>query len=175
MQYTHAKQTILKAITLTVFSLALFASSAKAGGEVYEIYLNNKLILKQFLYQPLNLKSLPLDKSNYNDQLTIYYSQCNVKIAKGRTIVVKDEKGNTLKEWKFADATETHAGMTIPVKDLFQLVKSNGNSTLSLYYNAEGRSKEQILTSFQIGGKTTAFNSSEQKIWSVLNREFLMI
>jgi hypothetical protein len=175
MQYAHLNQRILKAITLTLFSVALFASSARAGGESYEIYLNNKLLLKQVLYQPLNLRSLPLDKSNYNDQLTIYYSQCNVKIAKSRSIVVKDEKGNTLKEWKFADATESHAGMVIPVKDLFQLVKTYGNSTLSLYYNAEGRPKEQMLTSFQVEGKLTAFNCPERKTWSVWNEEFIMI
>src|SRR5215213_4945686 len=82
------------------------AFTAKAGLDSYEIYLNNKLILKQYVNQPLKLESLGLDQSNINDRLVIYYSQCNAqdKIGKGRSISVKDAKGNTLKKWDFADA-----------------------------------------------------------------------
>ena len=40
---------------------------------MYEIYLNNKLIVRQAVTQSINLQSLQLNSSNVNDQLVIYY------------------------------------------------------------------------------------------------------
>ena len=154
MQHTNFKQMAAKVFMLTILCSTVFAFAAKAGGDVYEIYLNNKLIQKEALYKPVSLKSLPLSKENYNDQLTIYFFECG-KPGKGRSITLKDEKGNILKEWKFADAEGTKAGMTIPVKELLALAK-NSNGSISLYYGASGRSQSQILTSLQIDRKSVA-------------------
>ncbi len=130
--------------------LTLSTLAARAGLDSFEIYLNNKLLLKMVAGRSFSLESLRLDKSNSNDQLVIYYSQCNApgKTGKERSIAVKDSKGRVLKEWKFADATDTHAGMTIPVKELLQLAQDKASGPLSFYYTAQGRPEGQILASF---------------------------
>jgi hypothetical protein len=154
----HSKQKFL----LAIFSILLCGTAfqAKAGLDSYEIYLNNKLILKQSVNQPLTLESLSLDQSNINDQLTIHYSQCNApdKLGKGRSISVKDASGNTIKKWSFADAKSGQTGMVIPVKELLQLEKKTPLSKLSLYYTAEGHATGQLLANFHFGSKGTTYN-----------------
>src|SRR5688500_8641213 len=129
----HGKQRFLLAVFLVLLCGSAF--KAKAGLDSYEIYLNNKLILKQYVNQPLTLESLGLNASNINDRLVIHYSQCNApnKLGKGRSIVVKDSKGNALKKWNFADAKDGHTGMVIPVKELLALEKKSPLNNLSLY------------------------------------------
>ena len=142
----------MKAFVITTLLLTLFTASATAGLDSYSIYLNNKLVLKQSVNEPLNLQGLQLDKADANDQLVIYYSECHApnKIGKGRRISVKDDQGNTIKEWKFADISGTDNGMKIPVKELLELKKrSKGNFTL--VYAASQLPQGQKLTGLQFG------------------------
>jgi hypothetical protein len=153
MQHSILKKTIMKALAFTAFFLAIFTVNANAGLDSYSIYLNNKLMLKQAVNQPLNINGLQLDKASAGDNLVIYYSQCNMpdKIGKGRSIAVKDDKGNTLKEWKFADAEGADKGMVIPVKELLVLKKRASGGNLLLVYAASQLAKEQMLTGFNSG------------------------
>ena len=153
MQRLMFKQTLMAAMLFMAIS-TLF-SFRKPGGDVYEIHLNNKLVLKQYVYQPLSLKALSLTNANVNDQLTIYYSHCGVT-GKGRSLSVKDSKGNTLKKWNFADAKGSHTGMVIEVKELLQIEKNAGGA-LSLVYAANELPKGRMLTSLQFTHKNTAY------------------
>ena len=142
----------MKAFVITTLLLTLFTASATAGLDSYSIYLNNKLVLKQSVNEPLNLQGLQLDKADANDQLVIYYSECHApnKIGKGRRISVKDDQGNTIKEWRFDDVSGTDNGMKIPVKELLELKKrSKGNFTL--VYAASQLPQGQKLTGLQFG------------------------
>jgi hypothetical protein len=146
--------------------LTLSSLTAKAGLDYFEIYLNNQLLLKMAAGKTFNLESLRLNKSNYNDQLVIYYSQCNTpgRVGKERSITVKDGKSDILKEWKFADVTgidavedgakSARAKMTIPVKELLQLAKDHSGETLSFYYRAQGRPDGQVLASYLVDKAT---------------------
>lgn len=158
-------------LLLAFFSILFFGTSfkAKAGLDSYEIYLNNKLILKQYVNQPLTLESLGLDGSNINDQLVIHYSQCNVpdKLGKGRSIIVKDAKGNTIKKWNFKDAKNGHTGMVIHVKELLQLEKNTPLSKLSLYYTAEGHATGQLLANFHFGSKSTSYQKQKGTVEAI--------
>jgi hypothetical protein len=143
------KPTFVKAFMLAIISSMVFAVTANAGVDSYSIYLNNKLLFKQSMDKPLTLQSLQLDKANPNDELVIYYTQCNApnKIGSGRSIVVKDADGKKLKEWKFEDVKGSNNAMMIPVKELIALQKKKGASSLALFYNAEKLEKEQKLAS----------------------------
>ncbi len=151
MKRSIFKKAISKVLVLSALCITAFSVTAKAGLDVYEIYLNNKLILKQTAAQPVNLKGLALDKANANDQLVIYYSQCNApnRMGKARSISVRDANGNILKEWKFPDNRGSNTAMTIPVKELLELEKNSGQ--LTLYYAAEGRPSGQALTGLHVG------------------------
>jgi hypothetical protein len=160
MQNTFFKSIQAKALTLVGLLVLALTFSASAGGDSYEIYLNNKLIMRQFMHEPINIKNLLLDKANANDQIVIYYSHCG-QTGKGRSITIKDEKGTTLKEWKYADVSGRH-GMSIPVKELLQLQKKN-TSPLSLVYTSKELPKGQMLTSVKVDAKSTTYNQAVQK------------
>ncbi len=88
------KEAIIKMFALITLSFTVFSFTTKLGLDSYEIYLNNKLILKQSVNQPLSLRILQLGKANDNDQLRINYKHCTLEGAgTDRTIVLKDEKG----------------------------------------------------------------------------------
>ena len=154
MKHTYFKQKIVFLCVL-LFGMAF---TAKAGLDSYEIYLNDKLILKQYVNQPLSLESLQLTEANSKDRLVINYSQCNMpnKIGRGRSILVKDARGNILNEWKFANAQGGRTSMEIPVKELLALDKKTSRSELILYYRAEQHSG-QALTNFRLGTKATTY------------------
>ena len=163
MSHIHFKQSMLKTFIATALFLTTFSFAAIAGGDTYEIYLNNKLVFKQRVLNTtaVDLNSLPLTKANYNDELEIYYSHCGVT-GTGRSIEIKDDQGNVLKEWKFADATGNNASMLIPVKEILDLQKNNANASLSLYYfSSKYLPKGLMLTSIKLKERNVALLESK--------------
>jgi hypothetical protein len=127
-----------------VFLIAGMFTALAGGVDSYEIYLNDKLLVRQLVSQPLSLQYLPLDKANLNDNLVIYYNHCGLT-GKGRKIAIKDPQGKIVKEWKFANGEKT--GMTIPVKEMLQLQKQYAKNQLSLYYTSDLLPKGRMLAS----------------------------
>jgi len=161
MSHIHFKQSMLKTFIATALFLTTFSFAAIAGGDTYEIYLNNKLVFKQRVLNTtaVDLNSLPLTKANYNDELEIYYSHCGVT-GTGRSIEIKDDQGNVLKEWKFKDVTGANASMTIPVKEILELQKTNPNIALNLYYfSSKYLPKGRMLASIKLPGKNNAMQT----------------
>ena len=163
--WINIKLALVKAFTCALFFL--FTFTAKAGGDSYEIYLNNKLILKQFVTQPLNIRNLQLDKANSNDRLIIFYSHCG-QTGNARSIAIKDDNGNIVKQWKFADATGSNKSMIIPVKELLQLEKNNTKTHLNLYYAAQQLPRGRMLTSVDLGKKDVTINIAKVQSISAL-------
>jgi len=161
MQTSIFKKTFF-VFLLGSISTILFSFALKPGGDSYEIRLNNKIVLKQFVHQPLAVKALALTTANVNDQLSIYYSHCGVT-GKDRSISLKDSKGNTLKKWNFRDANSSNAGMVIAVKELLQLEKKN-NGSLTIHYAAKELPEGRMLTSLQLAEKNTAFGRQKETL-----------
>lgn len=147
-----------KAGALAIICLSVFSIQAKAGGDYFKVYLNNKLVLEQYMTQPFSLKQLQLDKANINDQLVFHYSHCG-QIGNGRKIAVKDAKGNVVKEWKFEDVSGKHSGMIIPVKELLQLKQDD----LQFVYTAKELPKGQLMASLRVTDKSTGYLPSAGK------------
>jgi hypothetical protein len=158
MKNLFFKKPLLKACLFIVFCMTVFVGIARAGLDYYEIFIGKKLIFKRALNQPLKLESLPISQANSNEQLIIYYYQCNApdKLASNRVITLKDANGNKIKKWKFADGKGSNTAMTIPVKELLQLQKASKNS-LALFYSAEGKTHEEKLASVASESKTVGF------------------
>ena len=145
------KEALIKMFALITLCFAVFSFTTKLGLDSYEIYLNNKLILKQSVNQPLSLRILQLGQANDNDQLRINYKHCTVKGAgTDRAILLKDEKGNTLKKWVFTNASGSGLSMVIPVKELLQLEKNNADHDLSLQYTARELPKGETLAFLRV-------------------------
>lgn len=132
-------------ITLAIGSLSF---TYRFGLDGYEVYLNNKLVLKQYINQPLNLRVLALDKAKETDQLQFVYNHCmrDNGAGTGRSISLKDDTGNTLHKWDFADATSGSLKMTVAVKDLLQAEKKAAGHQLSLYYSSKELEKAEMLS-----------------------------
>jgi hypothetical protein len=143
IKFNHA---FIKVFTLITLCFTAFSFTTKFGLDSYEIYLNNTLILKQTVDKPLSLRTLQLDKAKENDQLRIKYTHCSHNGAgTDRSIVLKDEQGNKLKKWVFADATGSDFKMTIAVKELLQLQKTHNDHELTLVYVARELPKGEVL------------------------------
>ena len=142
----------LKALLVVSLVTATTAFTVKDGGESFEIYLNNKLLVRQHVTQSFNLQNLSLTTANANDNLVIYYNHCGMP-GKARTIAIKDATGKVLKKWTFGDAGSAKEGMTIPVKELLALEKNHKGSALAIHYAARELPKGLTLTSVKFGNK----------------------
>lgn len=146
------KQFIQKGLVMAALSVVVLVQPLIAGGDSYRIYLNNKLILQQYVGQPLSLESLALSEANANDKLVVYYNHCGAT-GRSRVVAIKDENGVVLKEWKFADAPLKEGsayapagddGMRIPVKEILELKAKNHG--LSLFYSSQQLPAGRLLT-----------------------------
>jgi hypothetical protein len=133
----------------------LFSFTDRKGGEGFEIYLNNKLVLQQFGNQLNTVKSLQLDQRSSNDELSVKYHHCG-RVGKSRSITIKDGQNKILKEWHFTDATNAAAAMTFKVKDIPGLKKGNGAITLNLYYSSSELPKGRQLASIVVASQNVA-------------------
>ncbi len=143
----------MKLFAITALFTGAFSFTSFAGGDVYEIYLNDKLVCRQ-AYKLLNGSTdLHLGKLNANDRLIVKYSHCGVQ-GSGRSIVVKDENNNIIKEWKFTDTKSNQSVMQIPVKELLDLKIKH--STLKLYYSAKQLPEGRMLAAITVSEKELA-------------------
>lgn len=121
-----------------VFSLAVMAFSPIRGLDSYEIYLNEKLIMKQYVNQALNLRVLQLEKAEAQDQLSIRYTHCTFKgPGSSRTLTLKDSEGHILKQWSFANSSNENNVMKISVAEVLQLEKEHKDHRISLIYKSQ--------------------------------------
>lgn len=165
MKYSIFKNAFSKSLLLVVFSSVFFAFTAKAGLDYYSIYIGKKLAFTRSVNQPLSLENLPISQADLDEQLVIQYYQCNTpdKTGKNRSISLKDKNGKVIKEWKFADASSGNTAMSIPLKELEQAAKSSKDQSLSLYYAATGKSKEEQIAF--VSGGSKAIGNLQQKQW----------
>ncbi|MGQ0740365.1 MAG: hypothetical protein ACT4OJ_15035 [Bacteroidota bacterium] len=148
------KKIITKSLALLIICTSLFSFSALPGGEGFEVYLNNKLILQRFGSQLNSTQTIQLNEGSPSDELTIKYHHCG-RVGKNRVITVKDGQNKVLKEFRFADVSAPVAGMSCRVKDIVSLKKGN-NSTLKLYYASTDLPGGRLIASITTGKTVTA-------------------
>ncbi len=140
-------QPVLFLSLLLTISVALFSFSTTKnnfGGEGFEVYLNDKLVLQQYGKDINTVKNLQLDQSASNGQLAIRYYHCG-RPGKSRIVTIKDEQNVVLKEWKFGDAKDASAKVSCSVKDIVTLPKINAGKKVNLYYAASELPNGRLL------------------------------
>ncbi|MCW3116492.1 MAG: hypothetical protein JWM28_574 [Chitinophagaceae bacterium] len=152
------KPVIAKMMFFILSFITVFSLSSKAGGIVFEIYLNNKLLLKQQYNKVISgSPELQLDETNRNDNLRIFFTSCGAS-GKTRSVGIRDENNKLLKEWTFTNSSSSDLFMTIPVKEILALQKNKSNASLKLYYfSPEQFPDGQMLASVQSGKKSVAW------------------
>ena len=162
MKKINYQPTILFAL-LIALSGVLFSFSVKTlssyknnfGGEGFEVYLNDKLVLQQYGEKMNTVKTLALDQSASNGQLAIRYYHCG-KPGKSRIVTIKDDQNVVLKEWRFGDAKDASAKVSCNVKDIFALPKFKAGKKLNLYYSATELPNGRLLATLTTVNKATA-------------------
>jgi hypothetical protein len=137
---------------LILFSLTLFSFSAKKGGDSFEVWLNGKKVLQQYVHVAKDAQTLHLTQTSDNDRLDIYYSHCG-QTGKSRYITIKDEKNRPLKVWKFSDASDNNIAMSFKLKDLLSL-KKNKTDKLNLFYSSSQLPDGRLLAIIDSGNET---------------------
>jgi hypothetical protein len=131
-------------LAMVVLSITLVSFSIRPGGEHFEIYLNDKLVLQQFVSQGERVKNLALDERNVNDQVKIFYNHCG-KIGTKRIVALKDGK-EVLKQWQFSDVGSKKF-MSFGAGDLLSFEKKNGGRKLNLVYASSEIPEGRLLAS----------------------------
>ncbi|WP_018628857.1 hypothetical protein [Niabella aurantiaca] len=150
MQSTTFNRPFVKLFTLVVCCLSVLSFTTKLGLDSYEIYLNSRLLLKQSVNQPLDLRKLQLNRTAAGDQLRIYYRHCHTpNVGTDRSLIIKDGKGHALKKWTFTNVSGSDLGMVIPVKELLRLKKENPQQELRIHYFSRELSKGEMLASLR--------------------------
>jgi hypothetical protein len=164
MKKINYQPTILFALLIALSGI-LFSFSVKTaetiftnnnfGGEGFEVYLNNKLVLQQYGEKMNTVKTLELDQSASNGQLAIRYYHCG-KPGKSRVVTIKDDQNVVLKEWRFGDAKDASARVSCNVKDIFALPKFKAGKKLNLYYSATELPNGRLLATLTTVSKAVA-------------------
>ena len=132
-----------------------FSNKSNFGGEGFEVYLNNKLVLQQYGKEMNTVKSLQLDQSASNGELAIRYYHCG-KPGKSRVVTIKDDQNVVLKEWKFGDAKDASAKVCCNVKDILALPKLKAGKKVNLYYAASELPNGRLLVTLTTISKSAA-------------------
>ena len=130
---SHSKLIVAKSLLILVCA-TLFSFSSKKGGDSFEIVLNGKRVLQQFVYASKGVQTIQLTQTSDNDKLDIYYNHCG-QVGKNRYITIKNEKDQPIKVWKFADAVDKNGAMSFKLKDILSLRK-NKTDKLNLFYSS---------------------------------------
>ena len=136
-----------KLLALLVICAGLFSFSLNMGGDHFEIFLNKKLVFREFVHMAKGVKSFELDQTNPEATLDIYYGHCG-QTGKSRSIIIKDAEDRVLKQFNFSDATGKYMGCK--VKDLTNLQKKNSSNKLHLYYSSKELPKGKMLAAISL-------------------------
>jgi hypothetical protein len=136
----------------------LFSFSSRPGTHSFQVYLDSKLVIDQHVNSKMDAPKLSLDPAENYNQLIVKYNECGRTVT-GRTITIKDDRNNVLKELRFEGASSGYEeSMLCPVKDILAL-KQKGNNTLKLYYSSKDFPVGQQIAYLVIGSEAkTALN-----------------
>ena len=154
MTTSFFKPAWIKSLALCIVFFSGFSTISKAGGIVFEIYLNNKLLLKQAYNKVVSgSPDLQFTTANYNDNLRIVFTACGAS-SKTRSVGIKNENGEVVKKWDFVNSAASDLSMSIPVKEILALQKNKSNASLKLFYFSPDQFQDGFqLASLQPGKK----------------------
>lgn len=136
----------LMLLPFAALSFMLSSYSSMPGGEGFEVYQNNKLVLQQFGGDMKNIKSLQLNAASLKDQITIKYYHCG-RPGKDRHITIRTKDKKELKNWQFANITNKDPGMSFRVADVPVAGKK---SVLDVYYSSSEIPAGRLIVSLVV-------------------------
>jgi hypothetical protein len=145
---------LLILLCTVLFSFSFKTAETIFGGEGFEVYLNNKLVLQQFGKDLNTVKMIKFDQGASNGELAIKYFHCG-QAGKSRVISIRDEQNVVLKQWKFGDTKDASAKLCCSMKDIFALPKLKEGKTVNLYYSSSELPGGRLLAILSTVNKST--------------------
>jgi len=149
---------VLKTLVVsTTLCLLLSAFSTKPGSHSFQVYLDDKLMIEQYVSSKMLVPRINIDPAENYTRLVVKYNECGRTVT-GRKINIKDDRGNVLKEWNFEGSTSGYKdAMTCSVKDI-QALRQKANGELRLYYFSADFTEGQQIATLAFGKRDTAAN-----------------
>jgi len=138
------KSLISKTLLLCTVAISLFSFTAKPGGEGFEIFVDNKLMIQRFGHDINTVQPLQLNPQSSNEKLLIKYHHCG-RVGKNRVITIKDVQNVVLKEFRYSDPATASSTMSLEIKDILGL-KKKGAGMLKLFYTSSELPGGRLLT-----------------------------
>jgi len=130
----------------------LLSFSIRPGTHRFQVYLDSKLVIEQYVNSKMEAPKLLLDPAENHSQLIVKYSECGRTVT-GRVITIKDDNNKILKEWRFDGETSGYEeSMACKVKDITALLPK-GRNTLKLYYSSREFPEGQQIAYLVIGSE----------------------
>ena len=132
-------------MALVVFVAAssfLYSFVSPTGGEGFEIYIDNKLVLQQFNQQMKQVKHIQLNASQ--QELQVKYYHCGLA-GKNRVLELKKAGQEVVKHWQFNNSEGKNFAITVAVKDILASQKKAGTAAVSLYYSSKEAPQGRLL------------------------------
>jgi hypothetical protein len=149
IQFISASPLVLAALAAFLFSFSFLP-----GAHSFQVYLDGKLLVDQYVTSKMEMPTLRLDPAGNQHQLTVKYNECGRTVT-GRKLFIKDNTDKVLKEWRFEGATSGYKeSMTCNIKDIVSL-KQKG-SALKLYYSSSDFQEGQQIAQVLISGEPKA-------------------
>ena len=135
-----------------LFSFTFKTAETIFGGEGFEVYLNNKLVLQQYGKDLNTVKMIKFDQTASNGELAIKYYHCG-QAGKNRIVSITDEQNVVLKQWKFGDTKDPSAKLCCSMKDIFALPKLKEGKTVNLFYSSNELPEGRVLAILSTANK----------------------
>lgn len=88
-------------LLLFIASLSFMAFSGPKGGESVEIYLDDNLVVKQFINSSTSAKKISVNPSE-KQELRVFYNHCG-KVGNDRKIYFMNNQEEVIKTWRYAN------------------------------------------------------------------------
>ena len=148
-------KTFTRIALLLATCTALFSFALLPGGDHYEVYLDDRQMINEYVHAQKAVPSLNLD-ARMGQRISINYSHCGV-VGTARHISIKDNQNNVLKEWHYTDAAGPKSPMICLVKDIVALRKDK--APLNLYYSSKEIPNGKLLATLVLApNQNTALN-----------------
>ena len=149
------KKSLLMTGVLLSISLLMVAFISPIGGEGYEIYIDNKLVIQQFGQQMKQVKNLQFNSSQKESELSVKFFHCGMA-GKSRTLELRTPDKQVLKQWQFKNEEAKNFAITVPVKEILDLQKKSGAGTLHLFYSSKEAPDGRLLAGIVTSDKSVA-------------------
>jgi len=142
---TGSKPLAIRSLVLVALCATLFSFSGETGMDNFTIYLNNKLLLKEYVLPEASLKSISLPMNASRDVLKVHYDHCG-KIGMKRSLSVQNGQKKVLRTWEFPD--DASAVMELEVAGLLEF--TGNNQGLVLVYASREIPRGRALVAFRV-------------------------